>query len=62
MFRFTQHRRLTITGIIIAPSLLLLLLITIHIIPLAPKGSIVIFATPSNPNVGKPPVQLSSDP
>ena len=62
MFRFTQHRRLTITGIIIAPSLLLLLLITTHIIPLAPKGRVVIFATPSNPNVDRPPLQLSSDP
>ena len=62
MFLFTQHRRLAITGIIIAPSLLLLLLITTHIIPLAPNGSMVIFATPSNPNVGKSPLQLSSDP
>lgn len=62
MSRFTRHRRLTITGIIIAPSLLLLLLITIHIIPLAPKGSMVIFATSSNPNLGKSPLQLSSDP
>src|SRR5207248_10771486 len=62
MFLFTQNRRLTITGIIIAPSLLLLLLITTHIIPLAPNGSMVIFATPSNPNVGKSPLQLSSDP
>jgi len=62
MFRFTQHRRLTTTGIIIAPSLLLLLLITTHIIPLAPKRSLVIFATPSNPNVDRSPLQLSSDP
>ena len=62
MFRFTRHRRLTITGIIIAPSLLLLLLISTHIIPLASKGSMVIFATPSNPNIGKSPLQLSSDP
>ena len=62
MFRFTQHRRLTITGIIITPSLLLLLLITTHIIPLASKGSPMIFGTPSNPNIGKPPLQLSSDP
>jgi hypothetical protein len=30
MFRFTQHRRLTITVIIIMPLLLLLLLITTH--------------------------------
>ncbi|HWZ19584.1 MAG TPA: hypothetical protein VNW73_12375, partial [Ktedonobacteraceae bacterium] len=62
MSRFTRHRRLTITGIILAPSLLLLLLITIHIIPLAPKGSMVIFAPSSNPNLGKSPLQLSSDP
>lgn len=62
MFRFTQHRRLTITGIILAPSLLLVLLITTHIIPLASKGSMVIFATQTNPNVGKSPLQLSSDP
>src|SRR5207247_2909902 len=62
MFRVTQHRRLTTTGIIIAPSLLLLLLITTHIIPLAPKRSLVIFATPSNPNVDRSPLQLSSDP
>lgn len=62
MFRFTRHRRLTITGIIIAPSLLLLLLITTHIIPLALKGSMVLFATSSNPNLGKSPLQLSNDP
>jgi hypothetical protein len=62
MFRLNQHRRLTITGIIIAPSLLLLLLITTHLIPLASKGSPIIFGTPTNPNIGKPPLQLSSDP
>jgi hypothetical protein len=62
MFLFTQHRRLTITGIVIAPSLLLLLLITTHVIPLASRGSSVIFGTPSNPNSGKLPLQLSSDP
>jgi len=62
MFRFTQHRRLTIAGIIIAPSLVLLILIITHIIPLASKGNMVIFASPSNPNIGKSPMQLSSDP
>jgi hypothetical protein len=62
MFHLTQHRRLTTTGIIIAPSLLLLLLITAHIIPLAPHGSKVIFGPPLNPNIGKSPLQLSSDP
>lgn len=30
MYRLNQHRRLTITGIVIIPSLLLLLLITTH--------------------------------
>src|SRR5438552_423188 len=62
MFLFTQHRKLTITGIIIAPSLLLLMLITTHIIPLVSKGNVVIFATPSDPNIGKLPLQLSNDP
>ncbi len=62
MSLFTQHRRLTIIGIIIAPSLLLLLLISTHIIPLASRGNSVIFATPSNPNLGKSPLQLSTDP
>ena len=62
MFRIIQHRRLTITGIIITPSLLLLLLITAHLIPLASKGSPIIFGTPTNTNIGKLSLQLSSDP
>jgi hypothetical protein len=62
MFRFTQHRRLSITSIILAPSLLLFLLITTHIIPLNSRGSMVIFATPTIPNVDRSPLQLSSDP
>jgi BNR repeat-like domain len=62
MVLFTQHRRLTITGIIIAPSLLLFLLITTHIIPLASNGKTVTFAIPSDPNLVKSPLLLSSDP
>ncbi len=62
MSRFTQHRRLTITGIIITPSLLLLLLITTHIIPLYSRGSLVILTTPVIPNFDRPLLQISSDP
>ena len=62
MFRFTQHRRLTIAFLIIAPSLLLLLLVTTHIIPFTSRGGLLIFATPTMPNVDRPPLQLSSDP
>ncbi|HEX9134380.1 MAG TPA: sialidase family protein [Ktedonobacteraceae bacterium] len=62
MFRFTQHRRLTITGIIVTPSLLLLLLITTHIVPLYSRASPVILATRTIPNADRPPLQISSDP
>ncbi len=62
MIRFTQHRRLTITVLIVAPSLLLLLLVTTHIIPLYSRGGLLIFATPTIPNADRPPLQLSSDP
>jgi hypothetical protein len=62
MFRFTHHRRLTITFLIVAPSLLLLLLVTTHIIPLYSRGGLLIFATPTIPNADRPPLQLSSDP
>jgi len=61
MFRFTQHRRLTITFLIIAPSLLLLLLVTTHVIPLYSRGGLLIFATPTTSNVDRPPLQLSSE-
>lgn len=62
MFLFTQHRRLTITGIIVTPSLLLLLLITTHVIPLYSRTSQVILATRAIPNADRPPLRLSSDP
>ena len=62
MFHFNQHRRLTITVLIVAPSLLLLLLVTTHIIPITSRGGLLIFATPTMPNVDRPPLQLSSDP
>lgn len=62
MSRFTQHRRLTITGIIVTPSLILLLLISTHIIPLYSRGNPVILTTPAIPNADRPPLQLSSDP
>lgn len=62
MFRFSLPRRLTIIGLIIAPSLLLLLLVVKHIIPLYSRGNPVIFATPFIPNADRPVLQLSSDP
>src|SRR6266566_1783318 len=62
MFHFTQHRGLTITGLIMAPSLLLVLLVTTHIIPLYSRESPVILDTPAVSNVDRPPLQLSSDP
>jgi hypothetical protein len=62
MFLFTQHRRLTITGIIVTPSLLLLLLITTHVIPLYSRASPVILAIRATSNIYRPPLQLSSDP
>jgi BNR repeat protein len=62
MFRFIQHRRLTITGLIVAPSLLLLLLLTAHIIPLYSRGNLVILATPAILNSDRPPLRISSDP
>jgi hypothetical protein len=62
MYRFTQHRRLTITVLIFGPSLLLLLLVTTHIIPLYSRGGLLIFATPTVPNADRPPLQLSNDP
>ncbi len=62
MFRFTKHRRLTITILVVAPSLLLFLLVTTHLIPLYSNGGLLIFATPTISNVDRPPLQLSSDP
>jgi BNR repeat protein len=62
MFLFTQHRRLTITGIIVTPSLLLLLLITTHVIPLYSRASPLILDIHATSNIYRPPLQLSSDP
>ncbi len=62
MSRFTQRRGLIITGLIVTPSLLLLLLISTHIIPLYSRGSRLILTTPAIPNVDRPPLQISSDP
>src|SRR5215471_59813 len=61
MFRFTQHRRLTTTGLIVTPSLLLLLLVSTHIISLYSRGSQVILTAPVIPNIDRPPLELSSD-
>src|SRR6266516_730942 len=62
MSLFIQHRRLTITGLVVTPSLLLLLLISTHIIPLYSRGSLLLLTIPAISNVDRPPLQLSSDP
>src|SRR5258708_35625785 len=49
-------------GLIIAPSLLLLVLVLTHIIPLYSRGSLLILATPTIPNGDRAPLQLSNDP
>src|SRR5258708_19476281 len=49
-------------GLIIAPSLLLLVLVMTHIIPLYSRGSLLILATPTIPNGDRAPLQLSNDP
>ena len=60
MFRFSHHRRLTATALIVAPSLLLIVLLSTHVVPLYPRGGLVILASPTN--AYRPPLQLSSDP
>src|SRR5260370_14714718 len=62
MFRFSRRRWLMATGLIIAPSLLLLVLVLTHIIPLYSRGSLIILATPAIPNRDRAPLQLSNDP
>src|SRR5260221_11246929 len=62
MFRFSRRRWLMATGLIIAPSLLLLVLVLTHIIPLYSRGSLLILATPAIPNGDRAPLQLSNDP
>jgi BNR repeat-like domain len=61
MFRFSQPRWLTSTGLIVAPSLLLILLVTAHIIPLYSRASLVIFSNPVIPNADRTPLQLGTD-
>src|SRR5260370_34134592 len=62
MFRFSQRRWLMAMGLIIAPSLLLLVLVMTHIIPLYSRGSVLILATATIPNGDRAPLQLSNDP
>src|SRR5215469_8545656 len=62
MFRFSRYRWLLAAGLIIAPSLLLIVLVTAHIVPLYSRGSLLILATPTIPNSDRAPLQLSSDP
>jgi hypothetical protein len=62
MFRFSLPRQLTVTGLIVTPSLLLLLLVTAHVIPLYSRGKPIILATPTIPNADRPALQLSGDP
>src|SRR5260221_13011824 len=62
MFRFSRHRWLMATGLIIAPSLLLLVLVLTHIIPLYSGGSLLILATTTIPNGDRAPLRLSNDP
>lgn len=54
-----RYRRLAIAAIIIMPTLLLLVLVGIHVIPL-PTGKALLFSAPSN--YYRQPLQLSSDP
>lgn len=57
-----RYPRLAVTGLIFGPSLLLLVLIMAHVIPLAAQEQAIIFATPDIPNAFRSPFQLSSDP
>ena len=62
MFRFSQHRWLLATGLIIAPTFLLLVLVMTHLIPFYPRGALLVLATPIIPNGDRAPLQLSTDP
>ena len=54
-----RHRRLTIVGIILMPTILLLVLITARVIPLPGQGKAAVFGTPAN--LFRQPLQLSHD-
>ena len=62
MISIVWQRRLTASSIILAPSLLLILLMAVHIIPGWPQPTLVYSIPPPVPNADRVPLQLSSDP
>ncbi|GAC1568332.1 MAG: sialidase family protein [Ktedonobacteraceae bacterium] len=58
--RMGRYRGLGVTGLVLAPAVLLIVLIMVHVIPSPVSGEAVIFGTPTN--LYRQPLQLSSDP
>jgi hypothetical protein len=63
MFRNSRHPGLAAIGLILAPSVLLLLLfVAVHAFPFLHQGKLSYSLLPSIPNNARAPLQLSSDP
>src|SRR5713226_8853447 len=61
-YRITRYHRLTITGIILAPSLVLILLVTSHVIPFSTAVKLAYKIPTPILNADRQPLQISSDP
>lgn len=61
-YRISRQRWLIATGIMLAPSLLLILLVATHIIPISKAVKLAYDLPPFIPNAARQPLQISSDP
>src|SRR6185312_1339182 len=62
MSHFSQHPRLAAVGLILAPSLLLLLFLSVRALPFLHQANLGYALLPPLPNIQRLPLQLSSDP
>src|SRR5205085_4851520 len=61
-YHIFRYRWLTATGIMVAPSLVLMLLVTTHVIPLSRALKLAYDLPTPIPNAARQPLQISSDP
>src|SRR5205085_10992068 len=62
MYRISRHRWLIATGIMLAPSFILILLMATHVIPISKAVKLTYDLPTPIPNEARQPLQISSDP
>src|SRR5205823_3189027 len=62
MVHIPRYRWTTVAGMLFAPSILLILLVSLRVVSLVPSTQVILTTPPPLPNAERAPLQLSSDP